>query len=276
VNVQRGLDAAKFYKERTESRIGPVSQDPAAAAEYYDRYVRFVSEYLPRGGSLLELGSATGMAAACLAAAGYRTTATDLGHAFFRTDLRSSTLHFAAADSLSLPFRDAAFDGVASFQTLEHVPDPQRALDEMLRVVKPGGWIFVAGPNLLGLIPSLHLLLYVIPRYRPLRLWFRRDEPHIAYPFGSTYPDIATILVKNVGRIVWKLVDRNVTFLTRTPDYRVPMHADADSAYLLNPIDIVKYLRGRACTIASSRGRGWFGVLGPLAGGTWVAARRKS
>lgn len=269
-----GLSAARFYKERRESRSGPVSQDLSAAAHYYERYVAFVSDFLPKGSALLELGSATGMAASCLSRAGYQTTATDIGHRFFRTDLSSPDLRFTAADSVALPFRDASFDAIASYQTLEHVPDPEAALAEMMRVVKPGGWIFVTGPNLIGLVPSLHILLYVIPRYRPLRLWFRRDNPPISYPFGSTYPEVAGILLKNLWRVVSKLFAREPVFLMREPDFRVAMNADADSTYLLNPIDIVKYLRGRGCRIANSRGRGPFGFLGPLAGGTWVAARK--
>lgn len=271
---QRSADASAFYKENADCRAGAVLHDQQAAEQYYRRYVGFISQYLPRGASLLELGSSTGMAASCLARAGYRTTATDVCHPFFRTDLSSPTVRFTGADSTCLPFQDESFDGVASYQTLEHVCDPRRALDEMMRVVRPGGWIFVAGPNLLGLVPSVYVLLYVIPRTRPVRLWFRHADLHIASPFGSTYPEVTAILIRNVFRVVKKLVDRDVSFLMRTPDFRVPMHADADSIYLLNPVDLVKYLPRRGCRIASSRGRGPFGFLGPFAGGTWVAARK--
>jgi SAM-dependent methyltransferase len=267
--------ASAFYRNNVENRSGAVSHDRAAAAAYYERYVRFIAKHLPRGASLLELGSSTGMAADCFARAGYRTTASDLCHPSFRRDLRGPMLRFIGADGGRLPFRDASFDAVASYQTLEHVPDAAVALDEMIRVVRPRGWVFVAGPNLLGVVPSLHVLLSVIPRRRPVRAWFRSGADPVRYPFGSTYPEACAILVRNAATLLAKALDPNVRFMTRTPDFRGSMHADADSTYLLNPIDIVRYLRRRGFRIATTRGDGPFAFLGPLAGGTWVAARRR-
>lgn len=44
---------------------------------------------------------------------------------------------------LDLPFEDNAFDVILSQAVLEHVPDPQKAVDEMARVLKPGGTLFI-------------------------------------------------------------------------------------------------------------------------------------
>lgn len=56
----------------------------------------------------------------------------ELEHAIFRhTDL--------VADAHRLPFRDAVFDAVVSFNTFEHLSDPAQAAGEILRVLKPGG-----------------------------------------------------------------------------------------------------------------------------------------
>ena len=43
---------------------------------------------------------------------------------------------------LELPFNDASFDCIICLETLEHVTDPLRAMNEVYRVLKPGG-IFV-------------------------------------------------------------------------------------------------------------------------------------
>jgi SAM-dependent methyltransferase len=48
----------------------------------------------------------------------------------------------------SLPFDDDTFDGVLSFAVLEHVEDPFRVTEELVRVVKPGGRIVVDWPFL--------------------------------------------------------------------------------------------------------------------------------
>jgi ubiquinone/menaquinone biosynthesis C-methylase UbiE len=48
---------------------------------------------------------------------------------------------FRQADAVDLPFPDAAFDIAVSALTLNFVPDPLRALEEMRRVTVPGGAI---------------------------------------------------------------------------------------------------------------------------------------
>lgn len=47
------------------------------------------------------------------------------------------------ADILSIPYADASFDFVMAAHVLEHLPEPQYALKEMVRVLKPGGMLFV-------------------------------------------------------------------------------------------------------------------------------------
>jgi ubiquinone/menaquinone biosynthesis C-methylase UbiE len=46
-----------------------------------------------------------------------------------------------------LPFPDASFDVVTSYQTLEHVTDVRASLEEMLRVLRPGGVLYLRAPD---------------------------------------------------------------------------------------------------------------------------------
>jgi SAM-dependent methyltransferase len=50
-------------------------------------------------------------------------------------------------DMRALPFADGSFDGVLSVQSLEHVPDPARALAEARRVLTPAGLAIFVTPN---------------------------------------------------------------------------------------------------------------------------------
>jgi len=46
-------------------------------------------------------------------------------------------------DALALPFDDGGFDAVTCLEALEFMPDTRRALQEMLRVLRPGGLLLV-------------------------------------------------------------------------------------------------------------------------------------
>jgi SAM-dependent methyltransferase len=52
-----------------------------------------------------------------------------------------------AGDMRALPFADASFDSVLSVQAIEHVPDPQRVVAEVRRVLRPGGVAVFVTPN---------------------------------------------------------------------------------------------------------------------------------
>lgn len=52
-------------------------------------------------------------------------------------------LKLLVGDAEQLPFPDQSFDAVISFETFEHLPDPEAALCEMARVLKPGGRMLV-------------------------------------------------------------------------------------------------------------------------------------
>lgn len=45
-----------------------------------------------------------------------------------------------------LEFRDGMFDCIVCYHVLEHIDDERRALDELYRVLKPGGWAIIQVP----------------------------------------------------------------------------------------------------------------------------------
>lgn len=54
---------------------------------------------------------------------------------------------FVQGDLQRLPFDDSRFDVVVCFEALEHTANTGRTLDELVRVLAPGGLIFVSSPN---------------------------------------------------------------------------------------------------------------------------------
>jgi SAM-dependent methyltransferase len=57
------------------------------------------------------------------------------------------SLHGSIADVRDLPFLDASFDAVYSMGTIEHFDETEHAIEEMARVLKPGGLAIVGVPN---------------------------------------------------------------------------------------------------------------------------------
>lgn len=58
---------------------------------------------------------------------------------------RDPTVEFSfSPEAVALPYEDQTFDTVLSCGVLEHVVDPEGSLDELHRVLKPGGRLYVA------------------------------------------------------------------------------------------------------------------------------------
>ena len=78
------------------------------------------------------------------------TTAIDLHRPFLRDRLSTNGLlgNLVQADGACLPVGSESVDRVFCIHTLEHVDDYYGTLDEMARVVKPGGEIIIAVPHM--------------------------------------------------------------------------------------------------------------------------------
>ena len=50
------------------------------------------------------------------------------------------------SDITAIPVPDASFDAILCTEVLEHVPEPIRAIQEMARILKPGGSLFLSAP----------------------------------------------------------------------------------------------------------------------------------
>jgi SAM-dependent methyltransferase len=53
----------------------------------------------------------------------------------------------ACVDLACLPLPDNTFDGVICTQVLEHVPNPRQVIDELARVLRPGGHFYLSAPQ---------------------------------------------------------------------------------------------------------------------------------
>ena len=88
----------------------------------------------------LDLACGTGDIARAVGAGGARTIGLDITHRMLQlASKRSGTTRWITGDMISLPFRSASFDVVTTGYGLRNVPDLDAALDEIARVLRPGG-----------------------------------------------------------------------------------------------------------------------------------------
>ena len=90
-------------------------------------------------GLTLDLGSADGPSAAWVREASSRTVSLDI-------DPRGLGAQGVCGSALALPFEDAVFDVVTAFDVLEHCEPEDTALDEVRRVLRPGGHLVLSVP----------------------------------------------------------------------------------------------------------------------------------
>ncbi len=101
-----------------------------------------------RDSEVLEVGCGLGTDAINFVRRGARYTGVDLTEASIelarrRFEFEGLTADLRVADAEALPFADDRFDLVYSHGVLHHTPDTQRAINEVYRVVKPGGTAMV-------------------------------------------------------------------------------------------------------------------------------------
>lgn len=160
VILQMQIDATKSFWEAHPVAAAAVPY-PLGVPEYFAHYdrLREVNESIQfserlheysafAGKKVLDVGCGNGYVLANYARAGADVYGVDLTEAAIaltrqRFSLAGRTGSFRAANAEALPFPGETFDCVCSMGVLHHTPDTERAVQEVWRVLKPGGRLIV-------------------------------------------------------------------------------------------------------------------------------------
>lgn len=107
-----------------------------------DRWVAEQAEGVPRGSTVLDVGAGPGRYRALFAHCQYRAHdfGQEPGTVGQYTDLDYTS------DIVAIPVPDRSFDVVLCTEVLEHVPEPIAAVQEMARILRPGGRLILTAP----------------------------------------------------------------------------------------------------------------------------------
>jgi 2-polyprenyl-6-hydroxyphenyl methylase/3-demethylubiquinone-9 3-methyltransferase len=94
---------------------------------------------------VLDVGCGAGFLANHLAREGFEVTGIDASESSIQVARQydaTGMVNYEVGDAYHLPFDDASFEVVCAMDFLEHVDAPGRVVDEVARVLKPGGLFF--------------------------------------------------------------------------------------------------------------------------------------
>jgi ubiquinone/menaquinone biosynthesis C-methylase UbiE len=132
LDAQRSIDFVRKYKQRVRTLLA-----------------------IQSGQQILEIGAGTGedtQGAAKLVGPtghviGLDFSQTMVEEARQRTQGMNLPAHFVQGDVQHLSFADDTFDRCYADRTFQHLPEPEQALIEMIRVTKPGGLLLIVDPD---------------------------------------------------------------------------------------------------------------------------------
>jgi SAM-dependent methyltransferase len=208
---------ARFYAERADYHAMTAREDKVSHPQ-----VRFLLERIRPSDTVVEFGCGGGVVLSAAGNVARRAIGFDIGDIAVRNANARPGRHSAfVADVASVPLAENSADLVYSFEVLEHVWNPARVIEEMLRVVKPGGTVFFTTPN--GYSMDMHLHL------RPAVRFLHHVGAACAMISAST---------------------RRVPYENIPPNLEAnPVYPDCDMISRLHPLALQRFARTRNCEV---------------------------
>ena len=154
------------------------------------------------GKKILDIGCGKGKFARPLQAAGAQVLGIDISQALLDVAKSLSRgITYTLGSATRIPAASSTFDGATCVEVLEHVPDLDMALKEIVRVLKPGGRLVVIDKNIAGFHP-------VWPYPIALHKWQLERKNQWMYPADGPFRErwfTARGLKKNLLRYFGKV-----------------------------------------------------------------------
>jgi len=174
----------------------------------------------PEGKKILDVGCGNGGVSIAFALSGAEVSGVEIEDELYKISIEharslSADPDFYLYDGQRLPFEDATFDFAVSVSVIEHTDDARLYLAEILRVIKPGGRLYLGFPNKwwpkethTGLDGLTYLPQFLRPLYIALR--GRNPLPDNNLHFYS-YFDLEKMIKNTRSDFMWHVVEEEGT-----------------------------------------------------------------
>ena len=170
------MQGHKNFWDKNAGRYDRFMRNDRAA---YDEMYELIRPVV-RHKTVLELATGTGLIAKHIMNAAAHIEATDASAEMIaeaKRDTHSAKLHFSVQDMFRLPYAEESFDVVIVSNALHIVPQPEKALAEIRRVLKDGGVLIAptfthAGNSFSGMVKAFFMKLAGFPLHSK---WTREE-----------------------------------------------------------------------------------------------------
>ena len=233
-NNELETNLKKFYNE-SETYLSILDKHDKAT---FSRFVNICKKNIPKESRIRDCGCGTGLSSYLLSKLEFNVTGIDISNMFISkakekySDQGKIKYYVENIDDMS--FSDDYYDAVCCYNTLEHVCDVEKSLNEMCRVLKKGGLLIILTPSYI--CPSIYL-----------HSFFHWENKIIYKPWEarSKY-EALSIFLKNIALIILKEMKLNKEIYYLKPflsNNEVFCGKDYDATWLTNWFDIEYRIR---------------------------------
>ncbi len=222
INIKSFYNSSDLYFNICENRTESA----------FTNVIDVINQYIPKNSQLLEFGCGTGNLAYLIAKDGYTVLGVDISERFIDYAKKAYTeetqyLAFKTVDFGKLPFNDNSFDCIYTCAVLEHCYDVDKILLDINRLLRPGGYLIIATPNLLSPFTRLSLVMK--------RIVGKRKRFHL---YGTP-----SFLIKSIWYSFKKAMSKTPNLIYVNPKYEGFNESDEDVTFLSNHYDYLKLLK---------------------------------
>ena len=161
------MNVQKYYEEYW-NRDTDVSDNDVTTPERRRRLLETLAQYLRPGDKVLDLGCGGGKFTAWMQEAGYAATGMDISHKAIEMARKNhpqiSQIFRTLNENGGIPVQNNSFAAVWCTEVIEHVLDVKAFLDEINRVLRPGGLLILTTPYH-GILKNLFIVFLKFDRH---------------------------------------------------------------------------------------------------------------